>query len=495
MTDQSLLLTVGKLIAVAGLVAANAFFVAAEFSLVGIRYSRIDELVAEGQSRARSLRHAVDNLDASLAATQLGVTISSLGLGWIAEPALARLIEPAFGGLGIAAASASHAVAGVMAFCTITMFHIVLGELAPKSFALQRPERTALWIVRPLSLFLALFRPAIFVLNELGNAVIRSLGLEPGNAEGRLHSTEELRLLVAASKEAGLVQQTQQEVVERAFGMGERHVRTIMTPRHDIYWIDANGSADDMLQGVRRSRHEQIVVARGTLDQVTGVLRKQDLLDLHLDGKLPFNKEDANVDDLLAVIQEPLVVHDGATVLQVLETFRNRPVQMALIVDEYGAFRGVVTQADLLEALAGEIKDDGELDVVRRDDGSFLVDATMSIQDAFEQLGIAKIPDDYGEYRTLAGFVLKRLGHIPVVGEQFEWDTAGDVRCFKVVDLDGHRIDKVMVLGLEVANTASDNGQANNRDLDTAHTEQTRFQVLANPEGCIKPVLEVGARR
>ena len=443
--DQSLSLVLGKLMAVLGLVAANGFFVAAEFSLVGVRHSRIDELVAQGQARAGLLRRTVDNLDANLAATQLGVTISSLGLGWIGEPALARLIEPAFSRMGAFAETASHAVAVGVAFSIITVFHIVLGELAPKSFALQRPERTALWIVRPLSLFLALFRPVIFLLNGLGNTVVRSCGLEPGSAEGRLHSTEELKLLVAASRSAGLVQQAQQEVVERAFGMGERRVRTIMTPRHDIYWIDANGSTQAMLKGVRGCRHEQVVVARGTLDQVVGVLRKQDLLDLHLDGKLLPDLDGSEPAQLLAALREPLIVHDGATVLQVLETFRNRPIQMALIVDEYGALRGVVTQADLLEALAGEIKDDDDLDVTRREDGSFLVDATMAIQDAFEQLGIARIPDDHGEYRTLAGFILRRLGHIPAVGEQFEWETDGDVRRFEVVDLDGHRIDKVSV--------------------------------------------------
>ena len=347
--------------------------------------------------------------------------------------------------LAAAAAAGSHAVAVGVAFAIITVFHIVLGELAPKSFALQRPERTALWVVRPLSLFLGVFRPVIFLLNALGAAVVRAFGLEAGHAEGRLHSTEELKLLVAASREAGLVEQAQQEVVERAFGMGERRIRTIMTARHDIYWIDANEPPDAMLRRVRGSRHEQVVVADGTLDKVVGVLRKQDLLDLHLDGKALHQADASGASNLMEALREPLVVHDGATVLQVLETFRNRPIQMALIVDEYGALRGVVTPTDLLEALAGEINDDDELDVVRQEDGSFLVDATMAIQDAFAQLGIAKVPDDYSEYRTLAGFILRRLGHIPAVGELFEWDTAGDVRRFQVVDLDGHRIDKVLV--------------------------------------------------
>ena len=447
--DDGLLVTLGKLLAVLGLVAANGFFVAAEFSLVGLRRSRVEEMVTQGRGTAEALRRAVDNLDSSLAATQLGITISSLALGWIGEPALAHLIEPALGALGGFAGASAHAIAVGIAFALITTFHIVLGELAPKSLALQRPERTALWVVRPLGLFLTLFRPAIVVLNGLGNAILRLFGLEPGHAEGQLHSTEELKLLVAASKDAGLVGQAQQEVVERAFALGERRVRAIMTPRHDVYWIDADGLPDALLRGIRESPHEQMVVARGTLDKVVGVLRKQDLLDLYLDGKLmpPGGAEGGAA--VLGAVREPLVVHDGETVLQVLETFKNRPVQMALIVDEYGALRGVVTQTDLLEALAGEIRDErDDADVVRREDGSFLVDATMPIQEAFEQLGMGEVPGG-AEYRTLAGFVLSRFGHVPVAGENFEWEAVGGARRFEVVDMDEHRVDKVLVSKVE----------------------------------------------
>ena len=356
------------------------------------------------------------------------MTLSSLGLGWIGEPALAHLIEPAFD-TGWAALPKLGRMPSPLASRSRSSryLHIVLGELAPKSLALQRPERTALWIVRPLTLFLTLFRPAIWVLNGLGNAVVRLCGLEPGHAEGRLHSTDELKLLVAASKDAGLVQQSQQEVVERAFAMGDRRVRAIMTPRHDVYWIDAEDDAETMLRGIRKSRHEQVVVARGTLDKVVGILRKQDLLDLHLDGKLLPSSDGASPTTLVDALREPLVVHDGSTVLQVLEAFKNRPIQMALIVDEYGAMRGVVTQTDLLEALAGEIKDDDELAVTKRDDGSFLVDATLPVPEAFEHLGIARDADHGGEYRTLAGFVLSRMGRIPGTGDHFDWET--DDRC------------------------------------------------------------------
>src|SRR3712207_2904366 len=197
-----------------------------------MRRSRVDELEARGHGKARILGRALDNLDANLAATQLGITISSLGLGWIGEPALARVIEPLLAGLGSLAEAGSHAIAVAVAFALITVLHIVLGELAPKSLALQRTERTALRIVRPLALFLALFRPAIFVLNGLGNAVLRLCGLEPGHGEDRLHSTAELKLLVAASKDAGIVQQAQQDVVERAFNMGEDRKSTRLNSSH-----------------------------------------------------------------------------------------------------------------------------------------------------------------------------------------------------------------------------------------------------------------------
>ena len=204
------------IVSVLVLVAANGFFVAAEFSLVAVRRSRVAELVAEGRMNKSALERAVDNLDGNLAATQLGITVSSLALGWIGEPALAHLIEPLLSALPSAiAAVSSHAIAVAISFIIITALHIVLGELAPKSVALQRSEETALWLVRPLGLFLFLLRPAIVALNGTGNLVLRLFGLRPGSGEESLHSPEELKLLVAASEEAGLLQHAQQEIVER----------------------------------------------------------------------------------------------------------------------------------------------------------------------------------------------------------------------------------------------------------------------------------------
>ena len=442
--EEIILLAVGKVLAVLGLVAANGFFVASEFALVGVRRTRIDELVAQGDGTAKLMQRAVVGLDDSLAATQLGVTVSSLALGWIGEAALADLLEPALGMLGRAAQASAHGIATAGAFAVITVFHIVLGELVPKSVALQRPEPTALWVVRPLGWFLTVFRPGIALLNGLGGLAMRLLGLEHPGEENRLHSTEELKLLVAASRSAGLVDQAQQDVVERAFAMGNRRVRSIMTPRHDVDWVDANGSTVDILRGVRHGRHEQIVVAKGALDDVVGILRKQDLLDMHLDGKLPTEDSEDGRASLLRAVRAPLVVHDGASVTQVLDMFKQRLGQMGLIYDEYGALRGVVTQADLLEALAGEIVDtDDDMAVVAREDGSYVADGAHPFQDVFAQVGIASPPSEAGEYRTLAGFVLSKLGRIPVSGDSVECEVGGTEWWFGVTRMDGRRIDEV----------------------------------------------------
>lgn len=429
--DTETLLSAGKLVAVLLLVMMNGFFVAAEFSLVGMRKSRVEELVAGGSATARVLQGAVGDLDASLASTQLGITLSSLALGWIGEPALAHLIEPLLQGLP-AATAASHAIAVAVAFALITTLHIVLGELAPKSLALQRTEATALAVVRPLSWFSALFRPAIRLLNGLGGLVLRLFGLQPKSEGDQLHSTEELKLLVAASREGGMLEGAQQEVVERAFDMTELKVTSIMTPRREVYWIDADTDPAAQMAALRGNRHEMALLCRGRMDTVLGVVRKQDLLDAHLDGQ-PL--------DPVAVTRDPVVVHDGTTVLHVLELFRNQPVQMAVVVDEHATVRGVVTQTDLLEAMAGDIPEDGEeAPVTEREDGSLLIDGAMPILQVVDRLGASKGALT-GEYQTLAGFCLRHFGGVPRQGDRFDWEG----RRFEIVDIDGFRIDKVLV--------------------------------------------------
>ncbi|MFT0890886.1 hemolysin family protein [Pseudochelatococcus sp. G4_1912] len=423
-----------RLAAVVFLVLANGFFVAAEFSLVAVRRSRVAELVADKHRNATALQKAIDYLDGNLAATQLGITISSLALGWIGEPALAHLIEPLIAGLpGNLATIGSHTIAVAIAFTIITALHIVLGELAPKSLALQRSEATALVIVRPLGIFQFIFRPAIFVLNGLGNQVLKLAGLHASEDAGSTYSPEELKLLMAASQRAGVLHQAQLEVVERVINLSNRRIGDFMTPRLDVEWVDADDPPAEILKTIRESRHAQMLVSRGELDEVLGIVLKEDLLDSALDN-LPI--------DVAHLAREPLVVHEATPFLRVLDHFKQQPVRLAVIVDEYGGVEGIVTQTDLLEAMAGELPgtDDDEPSVVERADGSLLIDGMMPAHDAFDRLGLRDLPQG-GDFHTIAGFVLHELGHIPSVGDTVDWQNWH----FEVIDMDGRRVDKLLV--------------------------------------------------
>lgn len=430
--DASMLDLVG-ILAVLFLVAANGFFVAAEFSLVSVRRSRVTELVATGRMNATALKVAVDNLDANLAATQLGITISSLALGWVGEPALAHLIEPLLQRLpGSIATASSHAIAIALSFIIITALHIVLGELAPKSLALQRSEGTALWVVRPLGLFLFLLKPAILFLNGLGNLVLRLCGLRPGAGEGSLHSAEELKLLIQASQEAGIIETGQQEVVARVLSIGDRRISDIMTPRRDVDWIDPDDDVEETLRIIRECRHEQLLVGRGGIDEPLGMVLKKDLLDQVLDG--------ASIDPM-AVIRAPVVLHEGARIFRALEQFKRAPVRLALVINEFGGLEGIITQTDILEALAGDLPnaEDEEPDLVERKDGSLLIDGMMPAHEAFERLGFRLDAVD-GDFHTIAGFALMQLQRLPEAGDAFAYEGWR----FEVVDMDGRRIDKLL---------------------------------------------------
>ncbi len=415
------------------LVAANGFFVAAEFALVSVRKSRVSELVTAGRANAVTLQKAVENLDANLAATQLGITISSLALGWVGEPALAHLIEPVLQQIaGDWASVGSHAIAVACAFIIITSLHIVLGELAPKSLALQRSEGTSLFVVRPLGIFLFMFKPAISVLNGMGNLVLRACGLQPGAGEGSFHSPQELKLLVAESQEAGLLDQAQQMLVERVFNIGDRQVSDIMTPRMEVDWLDPNDPAEEIIRSVRECTHEQLLVARGNIDEPIGMVLKKDLLDQLLDGRKL---------DPMAVLTQPLVVHEHTSVFRVLDSFKSSPVRLAIVVDEYGTLEGIVTQTDLLEAIAGDLAGGyGEdPDFLLKPDGRLLIDGMMSAYDAFQKLGIAE-PDDV-RFNTIAGFALHVLRRIPDGGEVFTYDRWR----FEIASMQGKRIHKLLV--------------------------------------------------
>jgi CBS domain containing-hemolysin-like protein len=419
------------------LVLANGFFVAAEFALVGMRRSRVEQLLAEGHPRAKALQRAVSSLDAYLAATQLGITISSLGLGWVGEPALSVLIEPLFHWLPVSLALiSSHTLSGVIAFTIITALHIVLGELAPKSLALQRTEGTAIAVVNPLEVFLAVFRPAVQVLNSLGNFVLRLLGLQPGSGEELLHSTEELKFLVAASRKAGLLGETEQDVVGRVFSLGDRRVSAFMTPRTEMVWLDINDPLPQLRRQVIESFHSLFPVGQDSVDNILGIVQAKEFLAHNL----------TQLVEVQGILQQPLYVPESMKALRILELFKESGTHIALVVDEYGVTQGLVTLIDILEAIVGDIPSVEELadpEIVQREDGSWLLDGLLPIDEFKEIFNLRRfLPGEGSNYQTLGGFVVNQLGHIPSAAEYFEW--AG--MRFEVVDMDGNRVDKVLVV-------------------------------------------------
>ncbi|MBN3877937.1 MULTISPECIES: hemolysin family protein [unclassified Nostoc] len=430
-------LTAGKLLSVIFLVLANGFFVAAEFALVALRRSRVEQLVIQGHPRAKALQRAVNNLDAYLAATQLGVTISSLGLGWLGEPAIAVLVEPAFHWLPKSLSQTSaHTLSVVIAFTIITSLHIVLGELAPKSLALQRTERTAFAVINLLELYLVIFRPVVQALNSLGNLVLKLIGLEPGSSEELLHSTEELKLLVAASHEAGLLGEAEQDVVERVFSIGNRQVSAFMTSRTEMVWLDIDEPLSKIRSQVIESIHSFFPVGQQSIDNLLGIVQTKEFLA----------QNPTQAIELQALLKPLLYVPESMKALNLLELFKKSGTHLALIVDEYGVTQGLVTITDIVEAIVGDIPTSEELadpDVVQREDGSWLLDGLLSIDELKEILDIRNLLPGAGvNYQTLGGFVVNQLGHIPLVAEHFKWARLR----FEVVSMDGSRVDKVLVV-------------------------------------------------
>jgi magnesium and cobalt exporter, CNNM family len=267
----------------------------------------------------------------------------------------------------------------------------------------------------------------------LGNLLLRLCGLRAGSAEESLHSPEELKFLIAASQEAGLLQRAQQEVFERVLNIGNRRISDIMTPRVDVDWINAEDERGETLRRIRECRHGQLLVGKGTIDEPIGMILKRDLLDQVLDRQAL---------NPLAPIRQPLAIHEAMPIFRVLEHFKEAPVRLATILDEYGVLQGIVTQTDLLEAIAGDLPAvvGEQPDIIQRNDGSFLIDGMMPAQGAFERLGLRTRPE--GDFHKIAGFVLFKLEHLPEAGESFDYEGWR----FEVVDMDGRRIDKVLAI-------------------------------------------------
>jgi CBS domain containing-hemolysin-like protein len=348
--NGSFILGLLGLLSIPALVLLNGLFVATEFSLVAVRRTRLEELLSQGRSGARAALAAVERLDRTIAATQLGITLASLGLGWAAEPALTHVIEPLFAGLpGGWSDTAIHSVAVVLAFLLITFMHVVFGELIPKTLALQSPDGIALWLSAPLNVFAKLARPLTGLMNVTGNAIVRLLGYRPSSGETMVHSREELLLLIEDTEEAGVIDAEQAELVQNVFRLSDKRVRDCMVPRERMAALEVSTPPDKVLEAVRTGAHTRMPVYEKDLNNIVGIVNTKDLFFLFsLRGVVIL--EDA--------LYPALFLREDESVANALRLFRKAHRPMALVRDEGGKILGLVTLEDILEEIIGDIEDE-----------------------------------------------------------------------------------------------------------------------------------------
>ena len=421
-----------SLCAVLLLILLNGFFVAAEFALVSVRKTRIEELAHQGNRKAQRVFRALAHLDTYIAATQLGITMASLALGFVGEPALTPLIQPLFRFLPASGALfTSHGIALTIAFIIVTSLHIVFGELAPKSIALQRPENTTIWVTVPLDLFMRLFRPFIYLLNSVGNGVVKLIGLEPVPEHASVHSVEELELLVHSSREAGFIAEQEERMVAGVFDFGDIIVRKVMTSRLDIIAIEVSTPPEELVRVVMETGHSRLPVFKDNFDNIVGIIHVKDVLKGMLDGK-----QNHSLSELL---RPPFFVPENKRASYLLAEMRRSKSQMAVVRDEYGVVSGVVTIEDLLEEIVGDILDEYDVEekmMTEIDPLTWLVDGGMLLEDLNKRLDLA-FPTD--EADTIGGYLFGLLGHQPVTGEA----TEAQGIYLSVEETDGRRVTKV----------------------------------------------------
>ena len=422
------------------LVGLNGFFVGAEFAMIKVRGTRIEEMAQNGSRPARIVQRIHKKLDSYLSATQMGVTLASLALGWVGEPAISALLLPLFERLG---ASLSHAVAHalgiVFAFTLITYFHIVFGEVAPKWLAIQDPERLAILVALPLDLFHRAFYPLIWFLNTTARFLLGHLGIRPASEGETILSEAELRIALTQSEEGGEIAESASDIADRAFHFGHGKVRDVMTPRPEVAFLCIDWPLAQNLEVVHKTRFARYPVCRGDLESVVGRIHVRDLLPL---AQEPGRSQAETSVALEAICQPVLYVPETKALDTMLEDFRRRRMEMAIVQDEYGVTAGVVTLEDVLEELVGEIQQEfvpapSEVDI--QADGSYLVDSKITLARLVREYGVG---EEVEGVETIGGYVLSthtghpRLGYRARLGS---WEV-------EVAEMSGRRIRRVRLL-------------------------------------------------
>ncbi len=422
-----------KLAAVVLLVLLNAFFVAAEFALVGARHTRLEEMAQRGDRKAVLAQRAVKSLDRYISATQLGITLASLGLGWIGEPALAGLIQSGLDWLpGQMAAVASHGVAIFIAFFIITALHIILGELMPKALALLYPEKVSGWVVAPLMGFAWVMALPIALLNGAANRLLHLMGISRPGEHERLHSPEEIRMLVEQSEEGGTLRKGDARMLEGVFEFSEKAAQDVMTPRTQMVALERDLTVEDAADVVAQARRSRYPVYVESLDDIVGVVHAKDILT---------GVRQTPGGTVSGVMRPPLFVPGTREVEDVLADMKRLKVHLAVVLDEYGGTAGLVTMEDLLEEIVGDIFD--EYDRFDRPkpstEGALLLEGATSISD-FNADHDLKLDDK--EYTTVGGFLFGQLGRLPKPGDR----VIINKDAFEIVEMEGRRVKTVRYL-------------------------------------------------
>ncbi|WP_425061279.1 hemolysin family protein [Sporomusa carbonis] len=438
--------SIAKLSAAILLVLLNGFFVVAEFSLVKIRKTRLEELAQQGNSRAKLALKVVTSFDTYLGATQLGITLASLALGWLGEPAISSLLEPVLFSYVPASPWVLTTISIALGFIVITFLHIVLGELVPKSMAIQQAETMALVCVWPLYIFHKLGYPVILLFNRTARAILGMMGIKAANEADLTHSEEELRMIVSASHRGGVLNQMESELIDNVFDFADRLAREIMVPRQDMVCLFADDPFEENMRVVRETGHTRYPLCLEDKDHIIGMVHIRDLMDFDM---CPTDEK-----DLTSIVREILVVPEGMSVAHLLQVMRRKRTHLAVVADEYGGTAGLVALEDVLEEIVGDIQDEhdvvDEIEIQRLPDGSYEFDGRVLLDDVTELLNI-RLEDH--EEDTLGGYVFGMLGRRPETGDKV---SIGDYS-FEVLRVNGFRIVRVKAVPLIPPEPAEEN--------------------------------------
>ncbi|MEK4799538.1 MULTISPECIES: hemolysin family protein [Thermoactinomyces] len=419
-----------KLILVLFLVFLNGFFVAAEFAIVKVRATQLANMKGR---RAQVAKKVVKNLDAYLSGTQLGITLASLGLGWVGEPAIARMIEPVLAYFGMPG-WVIHTISAVIGFLIITFLHIVLGEMAPKSLAIRQSEQTTLWTATPLNWFYNLFKPFIFILNSSANLALKIIGVD-GKADQQAHTEEEIRMLIAQSHKSGVIDKTELTLFDNVFDFTERIAREVMVPRVKMVCLFEGNSFEENFEIIKENHHTRFPVCGQDKDDIKGIVHIRDIYKYIAEGEKP---------DISQIIRPVVVVPETMELKDIFHNLQKNRVEMAIVVDEYGGTSGLLTTEDIIEEIFGEIQDefDNELPLIQKVGEDTLIDASLLIEDVNEHFNISiEDPDN----DTIGGWLFSELDKVPEEGDQVSFDKW----VFTVKEMDQLRISRIIVSPLD----------------------------------------------